>query len=132
MEGQRFLGNRLAFALTVRNAGFKAAAAIAVAACGVILPARALVAIRTASVWPAMIPAVAAAAFSDTIRFNSAPSLDCIPAAIRIGHRHQSVMLASIAAAARSVAKFRGACRCAICLKVRSVVRKGKPAVIVF
>ncbi len=112
---QRFLGflrSRLAFALTVRSAGFNAAAATAVEACGVFLPVRALAAIRIASVWAATTPDAAAAAFSETIRFNSAVSLD--GAAMRIGHRHHSVMLVSITAAPRSTANWSGVCRCAM------------------
>ena len=101
----RFLPSRLAFALTVRSAGFKAAATTAVAACGVFFPVRALDAIRIVSVCAAIAPDVAAATFSDTIRFNSALSLDVIPAAIKIGHRHHSVMLVSRTAAPRSAAK---------------------------
>ena len=115
---QRFLRSRLAFALTVRSAGFNAAAATAVEACGVFLPVRALAAIRIASVWAATIPDAAAAAFSETIRFNSALSLDGIPAAMRIGHRHHSVMLVSITAAPRSIANSNGVCRFAICVKL--------------
>jgi hypothetical protein len=99
------LPSRLAFALTVRSAGFKAAATTAVAACGVFFPVRALDAIRIVSVCAAIAPDVAAATFSDTIRFNSALSLDVIPAAIKIGHRHHSVMLVSRTAAPRSAAK---------------------------
>jgi hypothetical protein len=101
----RFLLSRLAFALTVRSPGFKAAATIAVAACGVVCPVRTLDAIRIVSVCTATAPDVAAATFSDTIRFNSARSLDVIPAATRIGHRHHSVMLVSRPAARRSAAK---------------------------
>ena len=46
---QRFLRRRLALALTVRSAGFKAAAATVVEACGVLFPAKALAVIRTIS-----------------------------------------------------------------------------------
>jgi hypothetical protein len=100
----RFLPSLLAFALTVRSEGFKAAPTTAVAACGVFFPVRALDAIRIISVCAATVPDVAAATFSDTIRFNSALSLDVIPAAIKIGHRHHSVMLVSRTAALRSAA----------------------------
>ena len=100
----RFLPKRLAFALTVRNAGFNAAAATAVAACGDFLPPMALAAIRIASLWAATIPDVAAVTFSETIRFNSTLSLDGVAAAMRIGHRHHSVMLVSTNAAPRSIA----------------------------
>ena len=55
---------RLAFALTVRNAGFKAAAATAVGACGVFLPVKASTAMRIVSVWAATMPEAAAVAFS--------------------------------------------------------------------
>ena len=96
--------SRLAFALTVRSAGFNAAATTAVAACGVFFPVRVLDAIRIISVCAATVPDVAAATFSGTIRFNSALSLDVIPAAIKIGHRHHSVMLVSRTAALRSAA----------------------------
>ena len=116
----RFLPNRLAFALTVRSAGFNAAATTAVAACDVFFPVRALDAIRIVSVCAATVPEVAAANFSDTIRFNSAPSLDVIPAAKRIGHRHHSVMLVSRIAAPRSAANWSGVCRCAMWVKLRS------------
>ena len=108
------LPSRLAFALTVRSAGFNAAATTAVAACGVFFPVRALDAIRIVSVCAATVPALAAATFSDTIRFNSAPSLDVVPAAKRIGHRHHSVMLVSRTAAPRSAANWSGVCRCAM------------------
>ncbi|MFZ0114256.1 MAG: hypothetical protein WAL15_07865, partial [Xanthobacteraceae bacterium] len=81
----RFLPSLLAFALTVRSAGFKAAATTAVAACCIFFPVRVLEAIRIISVCAATVPDVAAATFSDTIRFNSALSLDVIPAAIKIG-----------------------------------------------
>src|SRR4249919_3219396 len=69
-NNQRFLRKRLAFALTVRKAGFKAAAATAVEACGVFLPVRAFAAMRIVSAWAATSPEAAAAAFSATIRFN--------------------------------------------------------------
>jgi hypothetical protein len=46
---QRFLRRRLALALTVRSAGFKAAAATVVEACGVLFPVKALAVIRTIS-----------------------------------------------------------------------------------
>ena len=116
----RFLPSRLAFALTVRSAGFNAAATTAVAACGVFFPVRALDAIRIVSVCAAIVPALAAATFSDTIRFNSAPSLDAVPAAKRIGHRHHSVMLVSRTAAPSSVANWSGVCRCAMWVKPSS------------
>ena len=116
----RFLPSRLAFALTVRSAGFNAAATTAVAACGVFFPVRALDAIRIVSVCAAIVPALAAATFSDTIRFNSAPSLDAVPAAKRIGHRHHSVMLVSRTAAPNSVANWSGVCRCAMWVKPSS------------
>jgi hypothetical protein len=106
----RFLPSLLAFALTVRSAGFKAAAATAVAACGVFLPVRVLAAIRIVSVCAATAPDVAAATFSDTIRFNSALSLD-VPAIIKIGHRHHSVMLVSRIAAPRSAANCKSFAR---------------------
>ena len=83
-------------------------------------PVRALDAIRIVSVCAATVPDVAAATFSDTIRFNSAPSLDVIPAAKRIGHRHHSVMLVSRTAAPRSAANWNGVCRCAIWVKLSS------------
>lgn len=120
MVDLRFLPSRLAFALTVRSAGFNAAATTAVAACDVFFPVRALDAIRIVSVCAATVPEVAAANFSDTIRFNSAPSLDVIPAAKRIGHRHHSVMLVSRTAAPRAVAKWSGVCRCAMRVKLSS------------
>jgi hypothetical protein len=116
----RFLPSRLAFALTVRSAGFNAAATTAVAACGVFFPVRALDAIRIVSVCAAIVPALAAATFSDTIRSNSAPSLDAVPAAKRIGHRHHSVMLVSRTAAPSSVANWSGVCRCAMWVKPSS------------
>ena len=65
-------------------------------------------------------PEAAAVAFSETIRFNSAVSLDGIPADKRIGHRHHSVMLASRAAAVRSAANWNGVCRFAMCVSQRS------------
>ena len=116
----RFLPSRLAFALTVRSAGFNAAATTAAAACGVFFPVRALDAIRIVSVCAAIVPALAAATFSDTIRSNSAPSLDAVPAAKRIGHRHHSVMLVSRTAAPSSVANWSGVCRCAMWVKPSS------------
>ena len=116
----RFLPSLLAFALTVRSEGFKAAPTTAVAACGVFFPVRALDAIRIVSVCAAIVPALAAATFSDTIRFNSAPSLDAVPAARRIGHRHNSVMLVSRTAAPSSVANWSGVCRCAMWVKPSS------------
>ena len=116
----RFLPSRLAFALTVRSAGFNAAATTAAAACGVFFPERALDAIRIVSVCAAIVPALAAATFSDTIRSNSAPSLDAVPAAKRIGHRHHSVMLVSRTAAPSSVANWSGVCRCAMWVKPSS------------
>jgi len=88
----------------VRSAGFKAAAKTAVAACGVVFPVRAIAVIRIVSVCAATAPDVAAATFSDTIRFSSALSLDVFPVVIKIGHRHHSVMLVSITAAPRSAA----------------------------
>jgi hypothetical protein len=60
--------------------------------------------IRIVSVCAATAPDVAAATFSDTIRFSSALSLDVFPVVIKIGHRHHSVMLVSITAAPRSAA----------------------------
>jgi hypothetical protein len=114
------LPSRLAFALTVRSAGFNAAATTAVAACGVFFPVRALDAIRIVSVCAATVPDVAAATFSDTIRFNSALSLDVIPAAKKIGHRHHSVTLVSRTAAPRSAANWSGVCRCAMWVKLSS------------
>jgi hypothetical protein len=116
----RFLPSRLAFALTVRSAGFNAAATTAVAACGVFFPVMALDAIRIVSVCAATVPDVAAATFSDTIRFNSALFLGDIPAAKKIGHRHHSVMLVSRTAAPRSTANWSGVCRCAMWVKLRS------------
>jgi hypothetical protein len=83
-------------------------------------PVRALDAIRIISVCAATVPDVAAAAFSDTIRFNSALSLDVIPAAIKIGHRHHSVMLVSRTAALRSAANCNGVCLCAMWVKLSS------------
>ena len=83
-------------------------------------PVRALDAIRIVSVCAAIVPALAAATFSDTIRFNSAPSLDAVPAAKRIGHRHHSVMLVSRTAAPSSVANWSGVCRCAMWVKPSS------------
>ena len=50
MDRLRFFRSRLAFALTVRSAGFIAAAMTAVVACGVFIPVRALAAIRIVSV----------------------------------------------------------------------------------
>jgi len=73
---------------------------------------------RIVSVWAATIPEAAAATFSETIRFNSAVSLDGIPADKRIGHRHHSVMLVSRAAAPRSAANRSDVCRCAMWLKL--------------
>ena len=75
-------------------------------------PVRALRAIRIVSVWAAIVPDVAAVTFSDNIRFNSALSLDVIPAAEETGHRHHNVMLVSRTAAPRSVASWSGVCRC--------------------
>ena len=50
MDRLRFFRSPLAFALTVRSAGFIAAAMTAVVACGVFFPVRALAAIRIVSV----------------------------------------------------------------------------------
>jgi hypothetical protein len=52
------------------------------------------------------------------MRLNSALSRLVIPAAKRIGHRHQSVMLVSRTAAPRSAINRRGVCRCAMWLKL--------------
>ena len=55
-------------------------------------PVRILAAIRIVSVCAATAPEVAAATFSDTIRFNSALSLDVIPEEVDIARygRHVS------------------------------------------